>query len=126
VVVEVSSQLLNRLGVTPFGHKQHPALERISGQGDVVVAASTRGLVDGQRLYLAEVGPAQGVSLAHRHHPLCRLAHQARHGRERHLLRQGRDQRLKQQREARQARGKVGLASNSLAVISAPRFDAQY
>ena len=98
--------------VTPFGDKQHPALEGVGCQRDVVVAASTRCLVNGQRLHLAEVSQAQGdldIALAHRHHPVRRLAHDARHRSKRHLLRQHQDHRLEQQRETRQAPREVSL-----------------
>ena len=110
--IELGGQLLDGLGTPPFGDEQHSACRRIGRQGDVVVAAGTRGLVDGQRRDSAEVGQPQGdvhVALAHRHHPVSRLAHDARHRSKGHLLGQHQDQRLEQQREARQAPREVGL-----------------
>jgi hypothetical protein len=112
VVIEVGRQFLDRVGVATLGDEQDPAFERISGQGDVVVASGTRCLIDGQCSDLAEVSQAQGnvhIALAHGQHAVSRFAHDAGHRREWHLLRQHQDQRLEQQREARQAPRKVGL-----------------
>ena len=111
-VRQVGGQRLDRLSIASGGDEQHPALERVGCQGDVVVAAGTRGLVNGQCLHVAEVRPLQGqfdVVPAHRHHPVCRLAHDARHRGKRHLLREHQDQRLEQQGEAGQPAGKLGL-----------------
>ena len=106
VLVQLGGQRLDGLGVAPLGDEQHPALDGVGGQGDVVVTAGTRGLVDGQRVHVAEVGLRQrelDVALAHRHHPVRRLSPTMRATRgKRHLLRQHQDQRLEQQREARQ------------------------
>ena len=110
---------LDGLGVASLGDEQHAPLDGVGGQGDVVVPARARGLVDGQRLHVAEVSQAQrqlDVALAHRHHPMRRLADDARHRRKRHLLRQHQDQRLEQQREARQPPGEVRLDQTHRAV----------
>ena len=105
VGVELGRQFADRLGIAALGDEQDPTREGIGRQGDVVVAAGTRGLVDGKGLDVAEVGLRQrqfDVALADRQHPIGRLARDARDGGKRHLLRQHQDQRFEQQREARQ------------------------
>ena len=95
VVCEIGSKRLDGACVAPLGDEQHPALESVGRQRDVVVASGTRGLVNGQRLHIAEVGQAQGdldIALADCHHPVRRLAHDARYRGKRHLLREHQDQ----------------------------------
>ena len=117
--VQIVGQFLDGLGIAPLGDEQHSACERVSGQGDVVVAARTRRLIDGQCGYVAKVGQAQGevhVALAHRHHAVRRLTDDARHGRERHLLCQHQDHRFEQQGEAGQAAREVRLDQSHRAI----------
>ncbi len=74
--VQIVGQFFDGLGIATLGDEQHSACERVSGQGDVVVAARTRRLIDGQCGYVAKVGEAQGevhVALAHRHHAVHRI-----------------------------------------------------
>ena len=80
------------------------------------MAARARGLVDGQGLALADVRKPEchvDVALAHGHHPMRRLADDAGHGGEWHLLGQHQDQLLEQQREARQPSGELRLAKRT-------------
>lgn len=119
VGIEVGGERFDGRGIAPLGDEQDPARHGIGRQRDVVVTAGARGLVNGERLDLAEISHAQGklhVALAHRHHAVGRLAHDARHRRKRHLLREHQDQRLEEQREPGQATGEIRLDQTHRAV----------
>jgi len=60
VRLQIGSERLDGLGIAPLGDEQHRALHRIGGQGDVVVPAGSRGLVDRQCVHVAEVGLLEG------------------------------------------------------------------
>lgn len=74
----------------------------VSGQRDVVMTAGARGLIDGQRLDGAVVGPLKGqldVAPAYGEHSVGRVASKSRHGGKRHLLSQHQQQRFIEQCE---------------------------
>ncbi|AAW74237.1 unknown protein [Xanthomonas oryzae pv. oryzae KACC 10331] len=127
---QIGSQRLHGFGVPPLIHEDHASRLGVGSQGHIVVAASARRLVDGQRRDVAEVGLLQGhldIAVAHLHAPVRRLAHDARNGRERHLLRQHQHQRLEQQREARQPPSEVRLdqANRSVTKLHTRRANLQ-
>jgi len=110
--LQVGGQFLDGLGIAPFGHEQHAPGIGVCGQGDVAVASGARGLVNGQCRDLRVLGQGAGylhVFLAHRQHPVRRLAHDARDGGKRHLARQHQDEGFKQQGKAIESAGKVRL-----------------
>ena len=80
---------LDGLDAATLGHRQHPALDRVGGQGDVVMAAGARGLVNGEFVHGGEIRLRQAqldVTLPDRGHPVPTLADQPRRGGEGHLL----------------------------------------
>ena len=102
---QLAGQRLDGLDAAALGHRQHPALDGVGGQGNVVMSARARGLVDGEFAHCGEVGLRQRqlhVALADRGYPVPALADQSRRRGEGHLLAQHQHQRLEQQGEARQ------------------------
>jgi hypothetical protein len=103
--LDLGHQRANRLGRAPLRHRQHPTFPCIGHQGDVVVTARARGLVDRHLAYRRQIGQGQcrlHVALADRSHPMSTLAHDPRRRSERHLPAQHQHRRLEQQREPRQ------------------------
>ena len=47
-LLQLAGQRLDGLDAAPLGHRQHPALDGVRSQGNVVMSAGTRDLVDGQ------------------------------------------------------------------------------
>jgi len=127
---EIVSQPPDRFSLTAFGDEQHGTALGVGGQGDIVVAAGARGLVDGQAGDLGEVGLGQreiDIAPAHRRHPMPALAGETCHRRKRHLARQHQHQCLKEQREARELPGpaRLDLAHRATRQLHAGYADLQ-
>lgn len=95
-------------GIPPFRDEEHLALLGIGDHGQIGMPTLASCLVNGNRTHLGQVSSihsqvdivgAKGLS------SMPGFAHDARHGRERHLASQQKHQRLEQQREARQVAG---------------------
>ena len=64
-----AGQRLDGLDAAPLGHRQHPTLGRVGGQGDVVMSARPRRLVDGeleQQGKVRQIARPRRLDLPHR------------------------------------------------------------